>query len=248
MEQPNGLVAVLTSVLGQIVFHNDQTPLAKKNLTIFHAQRPPNVPIKAYLERIVKYSPCTSETYILALIYIDRIIQKRSDFFITSLNVHRLLITSVLVASKYFDDVFYNNAHYSRVGGITGREMNALELEFLRLIDFNLNVSLEVFHCYSTELSKHLPKNSVPALPVESFAHKETSQTPRVPVSVCADVIVADNSFREDIYDKKRRREVDIRVPLKLKQVNCAREQDLVALSKPLFIQDGRGLEYRVEV
>jgi len=239
MEQPNGLVAVLTSVLGRIVFHNDQTPLAKKNVTIFHAPKAPNVPIKAYLERIVKYSPCTSETYILALIYIDRIIQKRCDFFITSLNVHRLLITSVLVASKYFDDVFYNNAHYSRVGGVPGPEMNSLELEFLRLIDYNLNVSLEVFHSYSNELTKHIPQNSVPSPSVDSIVQIESIQAlPRAPISICSEAVMTD-ATQSEMFDKKRRREVDIRVPLKMKQVNCAREQ-------PLFIQGG--LEYRVEV
>jgi hypothetical protein len=67
----------------------------------------------------------------------------------------------VLVASKFFDDTFYNNSYYSRVGGITCAELNALELEFLFLINFNLSVSPDMFNCYSSEMSKHLNKVNV---------------------------------------------------------------------------------------
>jgi len=161
MEDTNGLVTVLSNVLCQLVGQNDQLPLSRKNVTIFHAQRPPTISIKSYLERIVRYSPCSSECYVLALIYIDRIIQQNTTFQLTSLNAHRLLITSVLVASKFFDDTFYNNSYYSRVGGITCAELNALELEFLFLINFNLSVSPDMFNCYSSEMSKHLNKVTV---------------------------------------------------------------------------------------
>ena len=50
----------------------------------------------------------------LALIYIDRLIQKDS-FALTALNVHRVLITSVMIAAKFFDDQYYNNAYYAKV-------------------------------------------------------------------------------------------------------------------------------------
>jgi len=135
--------------------------LNRKNITIFHAQRPPTITIRNYLERIVRYSPCSTDCYVLALIYIDRIIQQNNHFQLNSLNAHRLLITSILVASKFFDDTFYNNSYHSRVGGITCVEMNALELEFLFLINFNLVVTPENFNCYSTEMSKHLSRLAV---------------------------------------------------------------------------------------
>jgi len=77
----------------------------------------------------------------------DQIVQFNPDFVISSLNVHRLLITSIMVrtdcqdaisqsacwrklsidqlASKFFDDVYYNNAYYARVGGISNAEVSA---------------------------------------------------------------------------------------------------------------------------
>jgi len=52
--------------------------------------------------------------------------------------VHRLLITAIMLASKFFDDVYYNNAYYARVGGISNSEVNSLEMEMLRMISVRL--------------------------------------------------------------------------------------------------------------
>lgn len=56
----------------------------------------------------------------LGLIYMDRFIQ-RNDFALTSLNVHRVAITSVMVAAKFFDDQYYNNAYYAKVATAAAR-------------------------------------------------------------------------------------------------------------------------------
>jgi hypothetical protein len=41
----------------------------------------------------------------------------------TNLNVHRVIITSLMVAAKFFDDFYFNNAFYARVGGISVLEV-----------------------------------------------------------------------------------------------------------------------------
>lgn len=55
-----------------------------------------------------------------------------------SLSVHRLFLTALMVATKYHDDTFLSNKHWSIMGGVSQKEMNVLETEFLFLIDFNL--------------------------------------------------------------------------------------------------------------
>jgi hypothetical protein len=42
---------------------------------------------------IGKYAACSGECFVLALVYIDRIIQSNPTFVVNSLNIHRLLIT-----------------------------------------------------------------------------------------------------------------------------------------------------------
>lgn len=90
----------------------------------------------------------------LALVYIDRLIQ-RNNFLLTELNVHRVVITAILLAAKFFDDAYYNNAYYAKVGGVLISEMNGLEVDFLFRINFSLHVPPELFHKYRAELASH---------------------------------------------------------------------------------------------
>ena len=46
-----------------------------------------------------------------------------------------------MLAAKFFDDQYFNNAYYGKVGGVTCKEVNSLEIEFLFMINFNLFVS-----------------------------------------------------------------------------------------------------------
>ena len=66
--------------------------------------------------------------------------------------MHRVVITAVLLAAKFFDDVYYNNAYYGKIGGILVSEMNNLEVDFLFRINFSLHVPSEVFEKYRAEL------------------------------------------------------------------------------------------------
>eukprot|EP00163_Fabomonas_tropica_P009578 TRINITY_DN193_c0_g1_i1.p1 TRINITY_DN193_c0_g1~~TRINITY_DN193_c0_g1_i1.p1 ORF type:complete len:230 (+),score=58.66 TRINITY_DN193_c0_g1_i1:1036-1725(+) len=62
---------------------------------------------------------------------------------------------SVMLAAKFIDDTYYNNAYYARVGGVPCGEMNSLELEFLFLINFGLHTTPEIFYRYRAELWRH---------------------------------------------------------------------------------------------
>ena len=106
------------------------------------------------VSRIHKYATCSNECFILALIYIDRLIQ-RNNFLLTELNVHRVVITAVLVAAKFFDDAYYNNAYYAKVGGVLVSEMNGLEVDFLFRVNFSLQFTPELFRKYRDELLSH---------------------------------------------------------------------------------------------
>jgi len=74
---------------------------------------------------------------------------------LTELNVHRVCITAILLAAKFFDDAYYNNAYYAKVGGVLVPEMNGLEVEFLFRINFSLHVTPDLFIKYQDELISH---------------------------------------------------------------------------------------------
>ncbi|KAI1321333.1 hypothetical protein EDD11_006670 [Mortierella claussenii] len=66
-----------------------------------------------------------------------------NGFKINSFNIHRLLITCLMVAAKFTSDLFYSNARYAKVGGLSLPELNQLELEFLFTTKFELNVKVD---------------------------------------------------------------------------------------------------------
>ena len=61
----------------------------------------------------------------------------------------------MLVAAKFFDDQYYNNAYYAKVGGVPCAEVNSLELELLFSCGFSLHVSTDTFEKYFKELVGH---------------------------------------------------------------------------------------------
>jgi len=134
------VVSVIGCILHQLFAHrNDQLPEDPEKITVFHTSRAPSISIQNYFERIAQYSECSSEALIMGLININRI-HYRIDFEVTSLNIHRLLLVSVMSSAKFLDDSYLNNAFYARIGGVHLKELNCLEVQFLALINFDLFV------------------------------------------------------------------------------------------------------------
>ncbi|KAF3570771.1 hypothetical protein F2Q69_00062538 [Brassica cretica] len=59
-----------------------------------------------------------------------------------------------MLAAKVFDDRYYNNAYYARVGGVSTRELNRLEMTLLFALDFKLQVDPHTFHAHCCLLEK----------------------------------------------------------------------------------------------
>ncbi|ORX80689.1 cyclin-domain-containing protein [Anaeromyces robustus] len=135
----NHLIYLIAEMLEKLTKYNDQITLTKENLTRFHSRKAPEISIYDYLKRIVKYAAIDKVALLSLLIYIDRICKRHRLFTISSLTVHRFIITSLTCASKAMCDSICTNAHYSKVGGIHIKELNLLELEFLFLIDWHLS-------------------------------------------------------------------------------------------------------------
>jgi hypothetical protein len=80
--------------------------------------------------------------------YVDKLCSMYPAFTISSLTVHRFLITAATVAAKGLSDSFWTNSLYARVGGVSVRELALLELEFLRKLDWRIVPKPEVLVDY----------------------------------------------------------------------------------------------------
>ncbi|GAB0494569.1 hypothetical protein MMPV_005863 [Pyropia vietnamensis] len=131
----------------------DRVRSAVGAVTAFHALKLPQISLSAYVDRLMAYMFCSKPCWIAAMIYLDRLAARCGPVAaVTSMTVHRLLLTALVVAAKFYDDVFYDSHYYSRVGGITVAEANTLELEFLCGLDWGLIVDSDEYEAMEQRL------------------------------------------------------------------------------------------------
>lgn len=147
--------ALFASVICEVVDQNRSLGLIQQlqqqancSQSPFESTRAPSYPLERYLQRIARYATSSPSCFLIALVYMDRIIAAQHGTFVLSeLNVHRLFMSCLVVATKFWSDHFYDNAFYGRVGGISAREMSSLEVRFFCLFGclFSLVSSSENF-------------------------------------------------------------------------------------------------------
>ncbi|CAH8337584.1 unnamed protein product [Eruca vesicaria subsp. sativa] len=189
--KPPTLLSRLASSLERSVLLHDKSPPhfqdSSSAVTVFDGRSPPEITIADYLIRIFNYSHCSPSCFVIAYIYIHQFLHLTRSH-LTPLNVHRLLVTTVMLAAKVFDDRYYNNAYYARVGGVSTRELNRLEMKLLFALDFKLQVDPHTFHTHCCLLENH---NSDDGFQIEwpikeaCWANKE-SWRKSTPESVCS--------------------------------------------------------------
>ena len=100
------VLSLLSSLLERLVQRNEkliESNHMKDVVTLFHGLRVPTLSVSDYIDRIFKYSGCSPSCFVVGHIYVDRFLQ-HTEAKLTSLNVHRLLITSTMLAAKFMDD------------------------------------------------------------------------------------------------------------------------------------------------
>jgi hypothetical protein len=99
---------------------------------------PPAISVKDYLFRLIVHATLSPPIILSMVFYVDKLCAMYSAFTISSLTVHRFLITAATVAAKGLSDSFWTNSLYAKVGGVSLRELALLELEFLRQLDWRI--------------------------------------------------------------------------------------------------------------
>lgn len=146
------LVILIASMLMELVHYNDAIPLRDGHLTRFHSRAPPGISVLDYLQRLTTHATLSPPILLSMVYYIDKLCALYPAFTISSLTVHRFLITSATVASKGLSDSFWTNKTYARVGGVSVKELALLELEFLWRVEWRIVPKPEVLADYYRSL------------------------------------------------------------------------------------------------
>jgi len=114
--------------------------------TPFDAVAIPAMPLVAYVARLRRYTKLDFVCFLVALTYMDQLCQQDGAFCPTLHNIHRLLVTSLLVASKAAGERRHDNKFMSMCGGITAGELSKLEVELCCRLGWALLPSMTQLH------------------------------------------------------------------------------------------------------
>ncbi|KAF2755641.1 cyclin-domain-containing protein [Pseudovirgaria hyperparasitica] len=142
------LGVLISDMLLELVRLNDLIPLKDGQLTRFHSRAPPGISVRDYLNRLIVHATLSPPILLSMVFYVDRLCALYPAFTISSLTVHRFLITAATVASKGLSDSFWTNNVYARVGGVSTKELALLEVEFLRRVEWRIVPKPEVLVDY----------------------------------------------------------------------------------------------------
>ena len=100
--------------------------------------------IREYVDRINKMLACSFEAHVIAYALIERL-ERTTGTNVTALNIHRLMLISTRIATKFLCDSHYPNSTFALVGGVNVREFNHLEMTFLKALSYRIFVQEDDF-------------------------------------------------------------------------------------------------------
>ena len=158
IEKSDNILNNMSKILNQLISKNKNSLNYKKIIrnqrnNIFSAKEPPQISILDYLNRIKYYSQIENNTLICSLLYIDKLCTS-NEIVLTELNIHRILFTAILLSTKYNEDLIYKMDYYSKIAGVSLKELKKLESEFVSKINFELYINEKDFEKYREYLIK----------------------------------------------------------------------------------------------
>ncbi len=107
-------------------------------VNVYYSMHSPSISLVDYLKRLALHCDFSYPCLILAMVYVRRLQKQFPSLALNSLCAHRLCLSTLLCATKFWDDKVFKNDRWARAGGGT----NQRALSFL-LCTF-------VFSVYST--------------------------------------------------------------------------------------------------
>ena len=144
------LISKISLLLESLINLNRKKSFEKNifKRTSFDLKKIPMISIQDYIYHIVKYTQIDDNTLIKALIYLD-IFNRKNKYLISYFNVHKLILVAIVLAVKCNEGCCFTNKFYSKIGGISVKELKNLEIKFCKYINYRLYIQKELFEKYS---------------------------------------------------------------------------------------------------
>lgn len=138
----------------------------------------PKISLHKYIKRVMRYikmyyeldddiinvnvNETLSTILIVTLIYIERL-SECIDIY--NRNIHRIFATSVMLSCKYLEDVHPPNDYFSKLTGLSLKEINYFEITFCNYLKFKFEVNISEFQKYKELILN--PINLIPIMKVD---------------------------------------------------------------------------------
>lgn len=144
-----GLGFILTNRISSI--DSSQMPPWRRVQSSFKGKEGSERSLTDYIACTFWYFECSAPCLVLALIYLDRLLARSQSVTFTSETSQRLFLISLLMAAKFHDDETapYPNHFYADVSSVAVEELNAMEKQFCKLIDWQFCVKPEEYLHYA---------------------------------------------------------------------------------------------------
>ena len=152
------IINSISSTLEKLLKNEKQKKIAsnlKEFVKPFKTHKIPDLSIKDYLERIIKYTNCEINSLIYSIILLDRICL--NNIYLSPFNIHKFLFVTILLAIKINEDNIYLNSYYSQIAGVSLNELNSLEYNLCQILDYNFFVNDCTFNVYKEAIKINIP-------------------------------------------------------------------------------------------
>jgi hypothetical protein len=129
------------------------------------------VPLRTFIQEVLKRSRTTYSTLQTALFYLFRARPQIKLQLETATNGNwedayiscgrRMFLASLVVASKFVQDKTYRNSAWAKIAGLPVSEINAAERIFLNMIDYRLYISQPTFEQWHHLLHLHVENKTL---------------------------------------------------------------------------------------
>ena len=159
----NQLIDIIADILDKLTNKSNKESEKEKNedengelillsttmieMEIFNTNKKPSVPVKKFLERVVKYCQPEPSTFITSLIYLDNILLKTKTK-LTCMNSYKLFYACFVLSMKFNEDRHNSNKFYAKVCGVNINDFLLMEYRALKYLDFSLFIQTETYELY----------------------------------------------------------------------------------------------------
>jgi len=152
------MVSAFLSYMEEMVARNDRLVLPAGRIFMT------DISVRDFIRRITTLSFASPSNYVVGLVYLHRLEKRQGGGMrrplVTSETYQRLVLTATMLATKFQEDQQISDNDWAAIGGISTKELNALELNMLGGLDWNMYVSREEYESFASEVSEQTNNSS----------------------------------------------------------------------------------------